>query len=200
MSTAPDLPDDLDDLLGAPEASPDLPDLDDLLGTAKAEAKDKADLKASKTRLAKGGLTDREREEDLARVRAWEAKHLYKAVANVACFTESYCLKCGDYTYLFTGLMQREVHRHIETTQRWLAVPDGKIKTDLDNEVMVRQQTTPFCLQCMSEVGFSFNNAYTEDGQELTEAGSPELEVELVLPSEETQALLQKELEDEQSA
>ena len=55
--------------------------------------------------------------------------------------------------------MERQVHRHIETTQRWLAV--DKIKTDLDNEVRVTRQTTPFCLACMTEVGFSFNNAYT---------------------------------------
>lgn len=159
----------LEDL--ATEASADsLPDLDDLLGTAKAEAKDKAEVKASRNRLAKGGLTDREREEDLARLREWEARNLYKSVANVACFTESCCERCGDYTYLFTGLMERQAHRHVATTQRWLATKVAK--TGLDNEVMVTRQTTPFCLACMTEVGFTFNNAYTEDGQELTSAES----------------------------
>lgn len=175
MSTTPDIP-DLDDLLDE-SAAGDLLDLDDLLGAAKAEAKDKAELKTARNRLAKGGLTDREREEDLARVRAWEAKHLYKAVANVACFTESMCERCADFTYLFTGLMQREVHRHIETTQRWLKVET--IKTELDNEVMVTRKTTPFCLQCMTEVGFTFNNAYTEEGEELTAAEEEGLQQEL---------------------
>lgn len=175
MSTAPDLPDDLNDLLGASEASPDLLDLDDLLGAAKAEAKDKAELKTAKARLAKGGLSDREREEDLTRVREWEARHLYRAVANVACFTESSCTRCGDYSYQFTGLMQRDQHRHIETTQRWLAA--DTIKTDLENEVMITRKTTPFCIECMGDVGFSFNNAYTDDGEELR-AADPEESIE----------------------
>lgn len=157
---------DLDDLLG--EAVGDLPDLDDLLASAKAQQSDKDAAKKARDRLAKGGLSDREREEDLARLREWEARNLYRAVANVACFTESGCDRCGDYTYLFTGLMERQVHRHIPTTQRWLAA--DKIKTDLENEVMVTRQTTPFCLACMTEVGFSFNNAYTEDGEELQAA------------------------------
>jgi hypothetical protein len=163
--SGPDLPDlpDLEDLIT--ESSGSIPDLDDLLGTAKAEAKDKAEAKAARQRLVKGGLSDREREEDLARLREWESRNLYKPVANVACFIESSCTKCGDYTYLFTGLMERQVHRHVATTQRWLKT--DIIKTDLDNEVMVREQTTPFCVECMADVGFTFNNAYTEDGREL---------------------------------
>jgi len=165
MAHATDLP-DLEALTA--EALDDLPDLDDLLHSAKAEAADKSAAKTARERLAKGGLTPREREEDLARLRDWEARNLYRAVANVACFTESSCDRCGDYTYLFTGLMERQVHRHVETTQRWLVV--DKIKTDLDNEVRVTRQTTPFCLACMTEVGFSFNNAYTEDGEELQAA------------------------------
>lgn len=181
MQSTPDLP-ELDQLL---DESSEVPDLDDLLGTAKAEAKDKAELKAAKQRLAKGGMTDRERAEDLARVREWEAKHLYKAVANVSCFVESCCEHCGDYTYLFTGLMERQVHRHIETTQRWHAT--DTIKTDLDNEVRVTQQTTKFCVQCMSEFGFTFNNAYTEDGVELAEAGVPDLEVTTIPLTSEVQ-------------
>lgn len=184
-----DLP-DLDDLMQ--ESADAVPDLEDLLGTAKAEAKDKAEVKAAKQRLARGGMSDRERAEDLARLRDWESKNLYKSVANVACFTESCCERCADHTYLFTGLMERQVHRHIETTQRWLKV--DKIKTDLDNEVMVRQQTTPFCLQCMTEIGFTFNNAYTEDGVELAEAGADEpeshFEAQIILPSPETEELL----------
>lgn len=184
--TQPDLPDDLDGLL-------DLPDLDDLLGTAKAEAKDKADLKASKARLAKGGLSDREREEDIARVRAWEAKNLYKAVANVACFTEARCAGCESYSYLFTGLMERSVHRHIETTQRYIAV--DVVKTDLDNEVMVTRKVTPFCVDCMGAVGFTFNNAYTEDGEELKAAD--DTDEQLADEADETD---EAELQEEQNA
>lgn len=165
---ATDLP-ELEDLISesTAQAEFDLPDLGDLLGAAKAEAADKIAAKTARERLAKGGLTAAERAEDLARLREWEARNLYRPVANVACFTESGCDRCGDYSYTFTGLMERQVHRHIDTTQRWLAV--NKIKTGLDNEVMIHRQTTPFCIECMGEVGFSLNNAYTDDGEELHE-------------------------------
>lgn len=189
MTSQSNLP-DLDDLMQ--EASDSIPDLDDLLGTAKAEAKDKAEVKATRNRLAKGGLSDRERGEDLARLREWESRNLYKPVANVACFTESCCAKCGDYTYLFTGLMERQAHRHIDTTQRWLKTDTAK--TDLDNEVMVKRTTTPFCVQCMTEVGFTFNNAYTEDGEELAAADAPDLPVEVIESTDDLQAMLDKEL------
>jgi hypothetical protein len=156
------------------EAMRDLPDLDDLLGTAVAEQHDKLSAKKARDRLAKGGLTAAEREEDLTRLRDWEARNLYRPVANVARFVESTCDRCGTYCYLFTGLFERQVHRHVATTQRYTSIET--MKPDLDNEVMVASQTTPFCTQCMKGLGFSFNNAYTEEGEELQEAveGEPD--------------------------
>ena len=151
-----------------PLPSSDLPDLDDLLTSAVAARNDKVAAKQSRERLAKGGLTQQEREEDLARLREWEARNLYKPVANVARFVESCCANCGEFSYLFTGLMERQAHRHVDTTQRWLATQTAK--TGLDNEVMVARQTTPFCIECMDRVGFTLNNAYTEDGEELQAA------------------------------
>lgn len=151
-----------------PSPSPDLPDLDDLLTSAVAERNAKVEARKSRERLSKGGLTPQEREEDLIRLREWEARNLYKPAANVARFIESCCTNCGEFSYLFTGLMERQVHRHVATTQRWLAVQVAK--TDLDSEVMVVRQTTPFCIECMERVGFTLNNAYTEDGEELQAA------------------------------
>ncbi len=140
----------------------DLPDLDDLLASAKSTADKAKAAKAARERLLRGGLDKTQLEEDAARIREWEARNLYRAVANVATFTETHCTRCGEYHYQFTGLMRREVHRHVPTTQRWVAVEQQQV--ELNNEVRLTRLEVPFCSECLEQVGFSFNNGYTDTG------------------------------------
>lgn len=160
---------ELEDLLDSAksEAQDDLPELEDLLGEATAHQRDVKAAAEARERLRRGGLTVAERQADAARIREWEAKHEWAAQANVARFVESRCENCtgeddeDGYTYLFTGLFERQTHRHIKDATRWVKVTTAKAA--LPNEVMVAREVTQMCGECCEGIGFGWAGAYYED-------------------------------------
>jgi hypothetical protein len=135
----------------------DLPDLSDLLAESLTSARETAAAKASRQRLAKGGLTAAEREADAQRIREWEAKHEWEAAANVALFHIFEC-GCGSSAKIFEGMYRRETHRHLKHgAARHVAVESAK--ADLPNEVAVRVTETAVCGKCMDEKGWDLTNA-----------------------------------------
>lgn len=112
------------------------------------------------------GVTSAERQEDSARVLAWEAQHVWRPEANVARFVEQQCQNCGDCQYLFSGLLQRQSHRHLKDgSKRWVAVESSI--ASLPNEIQLATMTVPFCLECCDKVGFDLRNAYWAEGDKV---------------------------------
>ena len=139
--------------------------------------------KEAKARLLKGGGDAVQVAEDAARVRAWEAKHEWRAEANCAIFLEQECEGCGDFQYFLQGTFERQEHRHVKGTRRWEPVEGSK--GELDSEVMIQSRLVPFCGECCERAGFTFARSYYEGTDPEALAGLPAGE-ELVEEVEET--------------
>lgn len=126
-------------------------DLNDLLAESMETAKSIAMAKESRERIRRGGQGERERREDEARLREWEAKHEWMAEANVAVFDRQAC-GCGVTNEVFAGFMQRERHRHLRTGMRWMIA--GEAKASLPNEVIVRTKVVAMCGTCAGGKGW----------------------------------------------
>lgn len=151
---------ELDDLLaeglpakGAPAQDQDLEiSLDELLAESLEQAREEKEAKAVAERRKRGGTLS---EEDLARIRAWEAKHEWKPMANVALFDKTTCNGCGRQQTIFTALLQRQEHRHLKDAMRWTAVES--VDPKLPNEVAVKKYRAGMCTNCCERAGFTFN-------------------------------------------
>ena len=143
-----------------------LPDFGDLLADAMATRSAAQAAKSAKERMSKGGgfagYTAEQLAEDAKRIADWEAKHEWTEVANVAAFTESHCLRCGDYSYLFTGLMRRRTHRHQKGAMSWVKVKEQR--ADLPNEISLDEIEVPFCAECCDQVGFQWDRCFNIKG------------------------------------
>lgn len=150
--------DALDDLMQESLEEPSSGDLlEDLLSESLVQVREQREAKAAKDRLKRGGLSAQERLEDEARIRAWEAAHEWKAEANVSLFIRYICA-CGSHREVFSGLMQREQHRHLTNhAKRWVAVPSAK--ADLPNEVLIKEQHMPLCYSCAEVKGWDLTKA-----------------------------------------
>ena len=131
----------------------DFDDLEALLGEAKAAERDAREAKDARERVKRGGLTPAQRAEDEARLREWEARHEWRAVANVAQFERHRCA-CGRQQTIFRQLMQKQQHRHLRDSVRYVQV-DAQIAA-LPNEILVQKWNTPMCTECAPRVGFDF--------------------------------------------
>lgn len=131
----------------------DFDDLEALLGEAKAAERDAAEVKAARERAKRGGLAPAQREEDVQRLREWEAKHEWRAVANVAQFERHRCA-CGRQQTIFRQLMQKQQHRHLRGSVRYVQVEVQL--ADLPNEILVQKWSTPMCTECCTRQGFDF--------------------------------------------
>lgn len=135
----------------------DLPDLNDLLAESVASVKESAEAKASRQRIARGGLSTAEREADAQRIRDWEAKHEWQDAANVALFRVYEC-GCGASCKVFEGMYRRQTHRHLKHgAQRHVAVDTAV--ASLQNETAVRVTEVEVCGKCLAEKGWDLTNA-----------------------------------------
>lgn len=133
--------------------------LEESLGPVRAAR----EVKAAREKLARGGLTKAERLDTEQRIREWEAKVEWRAIANCALFTQQIC-QCGTQTTVFSGLLERQVHRTKAATQRWIAVTTSKL--DLENEVAVQDHSVGVCASCASPKGFNLSKAYRIHGEQ----------------------------------
>lgn len=141
----------------------DFDDLEALLAQATTEHAEKQLAKKSLERLRRGGQSAEQVREDAARVAEWQARHEWRAVANVARFEEQRCDRCASTAYHQEGLFTRRVHRHLAATQDWIRTE--VMDSDLPNETWIKRVHVPFCAECCDEVGFSWQGEwYYEDG------------------------------------
>ena len=125
------------------------------------QAKQELLAKTARERLKRGSGSQQEREEDAARIRAWEATHEYTDAANVALWERHRCA-CGRQQTIFRHFMTRQVHRYLRTTQRW--VKTDELDDDLPNETMVQKWNTPMCTHCAPQAGWEFKNVTEWEG------------------------------------
>ena len=134
-----------------------LPSLDDLLSESLGSVKETAAAAAARKRLARGGLSQAEREADAQRIREWEAKHEWEDVANVALFRVYEC-GCGSSYKIFEGMYRRQLHRHLKHgAQRHLACELADAK--LPNETAIRTSEVEVCGKCLASKGWDLTNA-----------------------------------------
>lgn len=131
----------------------DLPDLVDLLSESVEQAKEARAVKEAAERRKRGGALS---EEDLARLREWEARHEWRDIGNTALFCKYHCNGCGRNQTIFMQLLRHQEHRHMKETFRWTATTEAK--TDLPNEVAVQKFVVGMCTNCCVHAGFEFKN------------------------------------------
>ena len=170
---------DLDDLLAESQptaiaqATGDLlDDLDSLLAESVAAVNEAKAAKLARERLKRGGAYA-EKEEDLARIRDWESKHVWQARANVALFIQHQCA-CGTGNNVFEGIFRREEHRHMPGAMHWIKVETAK--ADLPNETVIQAKSTPVCNNCAAIKGWDTEKNFISwgDAEEIDEGANHE--------------------------
>lgn len=167
---APAAPDDeLDALLAdsVGDADSDL-DLDDLLAESVQLRDEEREVKAARERLRKRGVlasgrTPEEVAEDEARIREWELRHDWEAIAGVAFWEAHKCTNCGRKQTIFRQLMLKQTHRQYPDTLRWQQVDE--LPSDLPQENQVQKWEVGMCTHCAGHFGFDFQSVPTGEWQ-----------------------------------
>lgn len=133
----------------------DFAELDALIAVELEKKETKSAAEKARDRLRQGRGTKEEQEADNQRVREWEAKYMWDAVATTAIFTEQVCDRCGDYQYLFSGLFRHEQHRTQADSQRWVKL-DAPADETLPKTIMTQEKRVPMCAECCSMDGFEW--------------------------------------------
>lgn len=130
-------------------------DLETLFAEAMHGARESAEAKNARERIKRGGLSAVERAADAERIRQWELKHEWIAVANVAAFEEHVCMACDTAHRVFTGVLIRQRHRNLQNgAMRW---QPGTVKTGLASEVAIRRIEQPMCEDCAESNGWDLS-------------------------------------------
>ena len=138
------------------ELNDDFDDLNALLSDSLQSERERADAKATRERLKRGGLSTTERIEDEARIAAWEARHEWEDVANVGQFRRYDC-HCGQHHTVFEQLMVKQRHRHLRDSFRWQQQAASQVV--LPNETVIRLISVPVCECCIATKGWDLSTA-----------------------------------------
>lgn len=151
---------DMPDLDGLLEESQSMLSLDDLLKESKLAAKAKTELAESRKRVALGGGKFANLDEDLRRIREWEAANVWRAEALVATFTVTECQACRGTSKVFSTLFVREVARNSTFSRRWVAVEGDAAETSkLPRETGIIFAQAPMCSECAGGQGWDLATA-----------------------------------------
>lgn len=175
----------------------DFGELSDLLEESMVQDRERKAVVEAKKRVKQvTGVTAAERAEDATRIIAWESQHVWRGAANVARFEVQVCKSCGEEHTIFSGLFERQEHRHLaHHSQRWIRATGTKAA--LPNEIILAKREVPMCIDCCDWVGFDYRNATWENGQKVEwEDGEGDGE-SCALPNEEPQADLPREIDND---
>lgn len=165
----PDLDDLLEESVGKPmgteapgdDDSPDL-DLDDLLAESVGAVKSKREVEEARRRLRQSGTSGSSKlqQEDLDRIRQWEAANSWRAEALCAVFTVTRCDLCSSTRRVFTGLMVREHSRQSAFARRWVAVERTAMEAfhHLRRETGVIHARALMCEDCAPGLEWDLSN------------------------------------------
>lgn len=126
--------------------------LDDLLAESMAEKRKADDVKVARVSVAKGGLSQADKDALTASIRSWEAKREWLPQAAVVMFARQQCLGCGQFHTQFLGWFQRQQHR-TSKIERW--IPSIKPHDDkLLRESKYQDSHAEMCEDCAEHLGF----------------------------------------------
>lgn len=128
------------------EVVDDFADLDAFLDThAKGLETEKA-LRAKRSKMGKGGLSELDKGRLLAEIRTLEEGHVWITVASVALFHTQICETCGHTHRFFKGWMTQQDHKHDKNCRRLRA---GKAIGNYPSRIEDHAQgLVPMCGDC----------------------------------------------------
>lgn len=139
--------------------TPPLPSLDDLLADAMRAADEQKKVSQARERLKKNKVKASDREETEALIRSWEARNLWKPMANVALFEYVTCTCCQQFNTNFLRMMQKQVHRNNPQITRLIAMGEGQEMDAALPKLVARQVTeVDICEYCAADAGFDILN------------------------------------------
>lgn len=143
---------DLDQLLSesVDKQSDGMDDLDALLGESVSLRNEEAAVKFLREKQKKGGLPKAERDEDEARIRAWESKMEWDTKANIGVFNKTLCT-CGSATFTWSHLMHMQVHKEKRVTRNVRATKQLAL---LPNLIAHQVLTVDACEECATAKGW----------------------------------------------
>lgn len=128
----------------------------------------------------------------LADVKRLETQREWLPRADVAMFQIQHCTACDNYAPLFTGLFQRQAHRHQRHTDRWVAATPFENK-GLKKEVKTTEVDVPMCHFCYAEAGYPIEGL----GISFDEDASDDVAESDLATGEEAEQLAFEALQDE---
>ena len=131
--------------------------LDDLLAESMADKRKADEVKGARVAVAKGGLSQADKDALTASIRSWEAKREWHPQASVVMFARQQCLGCGQFHTQFLGWFQRQKHRTSQI-ERW--IPSIKPHDDkLARESKYQDSHAEVCEDCAEHLGFEVEEA-----------------------------------------
>ena len=104
-------------------------------------------------------------EDDIARIelsREWLPK------ADVAMFSVQTCQCCSAVSAVFTGFFQRQSHRSLRHTDRWIAAPEHA-SDGLPKEIKNTDSTIVACPFCIGDFGYPVEQLGVDYSEEVME-------------------------------
>lgn len=135
----------------------DIDPLEALLAESMEPVRAKAEMRANRDKLARGGLTAQERKEIESKIREWESKVEWKGEANVLLIIRQECTRCGLRWHSNGGLFTRQVHRAQSHARRWVRAESELAQ--LPNETALKLEHVGMCYGCADERGFKVDSA-----------------------------------------
>lgn len=146
---------DLDQLLHESQSISLDNELDALLGESVKLREEEAAVKFLREKSKKGGLSKAERDEDEARIRAWETKMEWDTKANIGVFNKTVCT-CGSATLTWSHLMHAQVHKEKKVTRTVRATAQVAL---LPNQIAHQVIAVEACADCAATKGWDLNQA-----------------------------------------
>ncbi len=136
---------------GKPAQVDGFDELEELLSESINLKNEDARIKADRALLKRrGGVSAEDRAETEARVRAWEARRVWEALANVTVFEKHNCA-CGSVHKVFSHSMQQQRHREQPGTTRLIKTDEFLL--NLPNLVAMAEFDVPMCADCAESKG-----------------------------------------------
>lgn len=126
--------------------------LDSLLDESMALKAQTSELKSARTALKSGLVSGAERKELEADILRLELAREWLPAADVAMFSRQVC-DCGSTSSLFQGIFQRQTHRNMRASARWIK-STAVANMGLQKEIKTEDSHVTHCSVCIGEAGY----------------------------------------------
>jgi hypothetical protein len=123
-------------------------------------------------------------------IRRIELQQEWLPMAAVALFRVQHCTCCDNYTAVFEGIFQRQKHRSLRATDRWVSATVAENR-GLPKQVKTAEVDVPMCHFCLAEAGYPDDQLgiiFGEDGEEQEVEDLTEEEIDTDIDTDEVDA------------